>query len=88
MLLAEPGRTATRLAAILGRPVDEFDEHVLEAGVVVVGVLPDERDHLPIAVGGLSVLTTGLVHHAEAVVAVVDRPSRLKVIDHDGQTRP
>ena len=25
-----------------------------------------------IAVGGLSVLTTGLVHHAEAVVAVVD----------------
>jgi hypothetical protein len=53
-------------------PVDEFDEHVLEAGVVVVGVLPDERDHLPIAVGGLSVLATGLVHHAEAVVAVVD----------------
>ena len=53
-------------------PVDEFDEHVLEAGVVVVGVLPDERDHLPIAVAGLSVLTTGLVHHAEAVVAVVD----------------
>ena len=30
-------------------PVDEFDEHVLEAGVVVDGVLPDERDHLPIA---------------------------------------
>ena len=53
-------------------PADEFDEHVLEAGVVVVGVLPDERDHLPIAVGGLSVLTTGLMHHAEAVVAVVD----------------
>src|SRR5208283_1310186 len=35
-------------------------------------MLPDERDHLPIAVGGLSVFTTGLVHHAEAVVAVVD----------------
>ena len=35
-------------------------------------MLPDERDHLPIAVGGLSVLATGLMHHAEAVVAVVD----------------
>ena len=34
-------------------PVDEFDEHLLETGVVDVGVLPDERDHLPIAVGGL-----------------------------------
>ena len=53
-------------------PIHEFDEHVLEAGVVVVGALPDERDHLPIAVGGLSVLATGLMHHAEAVVAVVD----------------
>jgi hypothetical protein len=30
------------------------------------------HDHLPIAVGGLSVLTAGLMHHAEAVVAVVD----------------
>src|SRR5579864_1117248 len=51
--------------------IDEFDEHVLEAGVVVVGVLPDERDHPPIAVGRLAVLATGLVHHAEAIVAVV-----------------
>ncbi len=53
-------------------PIRELDEHVLEVGVVVVGMLPDERDHLPVAVGGLSVFTTGLVHHAEAVVAVVN----------------
>ena len=53
-------------------PIHELDEHVLEAGVVVVGMLPDERDYLSIAVSGLSVLTTSLVHHAKAVVAVVD----------------
>src|SRR5712671_3488886 len=33
--------------------IHELDEHVLEAGLVVVGVLPDERDHLAIAVGSL-----------------------------------
>src|ERR1700675_2863206 len=52
-------------------PIHELDKHVLEAGVVVVGVLPDERDHFPIAVGSLLVLATGLIDHAEAIVAVV-----------------
>ena len=32
---------------------------------------PDERDHLPIAVGSLAVFATGLVDHAEAIVAIV-----------------
>ena len=51
--------------------IHELDEHVLEAGLVVVGVLPDERDHLAIAVGSLTVVATGLIDHAEAIVAVV-----------------
>src|ERR1700688_2374889 len=52
-------------------PFDEFGEHVLEAGVVVGGMLPDEPYHLAIAVGSLAVFATGLVHHAEAIIAVV-----------------
>ncbi len=52
-------------------PIHELDEHVLEVGVVVVGMLPDERDHLPIALGSLPVLATGLVDHSEAIVAIV-----------------
>src|SRR5258708_23450225 len=51
--------------------IHELDEHILEAGLVVVGVLPDERDHLAIAVGSLTVVATGLIDHAEAIVAVV-----------------
>src|SRR5271157_293392 len=34
-------------------------------------MLPDERDHLPIALGSLAVLATGLVDHSEAIVAIV-----------------
>jgi hypothetical protein len=34
-------------------------------------MLPDELDHLAIAVGSLAVFATGLVHHAEAIIAVV-----------------
>jgi hypothetical protein len=34
-------------------------------------MLRDELDHLAIAVGSLAVFATGLVHHAEAIVAVV-----------------
>jgi hypothetical protein len=44
---------------------------LLEAGLVVVGVLPDECDHLPVTVGSLTVLATGLIDHAEAIVAIV-----------------
>jgi len=49
----------------------ELDEYVLEAGLVVVGVLLDERDHLSVAVGCLLVVATGLIDHAEAIVAIV-----------------
>src|SRR5271170_7136865 len=52
-------------------PIDELDERVLEAELIVVGVFPDERDHLPIAVGSLAVFAAGLVDHAEAIVAIV-----------------
>jgi hypothetical protein len=49
----------------------ELDEHFLEARLVVVGVLPDECDHPPVTVGSLTVLATGLIDHAEAIVAIV-----------------
>src|SRR5271167_5015660 len=51
--------------------IHELDEHFLEAGLVVVGVLPDECDHLSVTVGSLTVLATGLIDHAEAIVAIV-----------------
>src|SRR5580658_1293642 len=51
--------------------IHELDEHFLEAGLVVVGVFPDECDHLPVTVGSLTVLATGLIDHAEAIVAIV-----------------
>jgi hypothetical protein len=38
-------------------------------GVVVVGMLADEVDHLAIAVGGLSGVAARLVHHSEVVPA-------------------
>jgi hypothetical protein len=47
--------------------IHELDEHFLEA----VGVFPDECDHLPVTVGSLTVLATGLIDHAEASVAIV-----------------
>src|SRR6202158_3403168 len=34
-------------------------------------MLADELDHLAIAVGSLAVFATGLVHHAESIIAVV-----------------
>src|SRR5271155_4812156 len=51
--------------------IHELDEHFLEAGLVVVGVVPDECDHLAVTVGSLTVLATGLIDHAEAIVAIV-----------------
>src|SRR5487761_1165472 len=51
--------------------IHELDEYVLEAGLVVVGVLLDERNHLSVAVGGLLLVATGLIDHAEAIVAIV-----------------
>src|ERR1035438_9230876 len=51
--------------------IHELDEHFLEAGLVVVGVLPDECDHLSVTVGSVTVLATGLIDHAEAIVAIV-----------------
>src|ERR1700674_1167836 len=53
--------------------IHELDEYVLEAGLVVVGVLLDERDHLSVAVGRLLLVATGLIDHAEAIVAIVHR---------------
>jgi hypothetical protein len=40
--------------------IHELDEFVLETGLVVVGVLVDERDHLSVAVAGLLLVATGL----------------------------
>ena len=51
--------------------VDELGELLGHGGIVVVGMLADEVDHLAIAVGGLSAVTARLVHHSEAVPAVV-----------------
>src|SRR5258708_4092435 len=54
-----------------GEGIHGRGEHVLEGGLGGVRVLPDERDHLAIAVGSLTVVATGLRDHAEASVAVV-----------------
>src|SRR5262245_41186011 len=51
-------------------PVDQFGKFGLEALVVVVRTLAHDVAHLPIAVGGLSILPTVLVHDAETVPAV------------------
>ena len=51
-------------------PVDEFGKFGFEALVVVVGTLTHDVAHFAIAVGGVSVLPTVLVHDAETVPAV------------------
>src|ERR1700722_3618900 len=51
--------------------IHELDEYFLEAGLVVVGVLPDECDHLAVTVGSLPAVAARLVHHSEAIPAVV-----------------
>jgi hypothetical protein len=51
--------------------IDELDEHFLEAGLVVVGVVPDECDHLAVTVGSLPGVAARLVHHSESIPAVV-----------------
>ena len=47
---------------------DELNECVFEGVVVVVA---NEGDDLAVVVGGLPVLASGFVHHAETVVAVM-----------------
>src|ERR1700733_11809514 len=42
-----------------------------DGGIVVVGMLADEVDHLAIAIGRLSAVTARLVHYSEAIPAVV-----------------
>jgi hypothetical protein len=51
--------------------VDEPHELFSDGGVVVVGMLADEVDHFAIAVGGLSGVAARLMHHSEAVPAVM-----------------
>src|SRR6202045_1745443 len=51
--------------------IHELDEHFLEAGLVVVGVVPDECDHLAVTVGSLPAVAARVVHHSEAIPAVV-----------------
>jgi hypothetical protein len=51
--------------------IHELDEHFLEAVLVVVGVVPDECDHLAVTVGSLPAVAARLVHHSEAIPAVV-----------------
>jgi hypothetical protein len=62
--------------------VDQRGKFGLEALVVVVGTLAHDVAHFPIAIGGLAVLTAGLVHDAEAVPAV-----RLMRISNDQVAR-
>ena len=51
--------------------VDEALEGVLEPRLVVFRVLPNQGDDFSVAVRRLSVVTPGLVDHAEAVIAIV-----------------
>jgi hypothetical protein len=41
------------------------------AGVVTIGMVVDEVDHLAIAIGCLSAVAARLVHHSQAVSSVV-----------------
>jgi hypothetical protein len=41
-------------------------------GIVVVGVVADDRDGAAVVVGGLAMIAAGFADHAEAVVAVMD----------------
>jgi uncharacterized protein with PhoU and TrkA domain len=50
---------------------DQLGELFDHAGIVIVGMLADEVDHLAIAVGRLSAVAARLVDHSEAVPAVV-----------------
>ena len=51
--------------------VNELAEDGLEAGIVVLRVSANEVDDFAIAVRGLSVISSDLVDHAEAIPAVV-----------------
>jgi len=53
-------------------PVDELLEHVLEPGIVVLGMVTDDVDGAAVVVGGLAMIAAGFADHAEAVVAVMD----------------
>jgi hypothetical protein len=58
-------------------------EDGFEAGFVVVGVVANELDDFSVAVGGLAIVTSGLVDHAEAIPAVVDIGEALEQIAGD-----
>ena len=62
---------AIRLCGWRVEAIHELDEHFLEAGLVVVGVVPDECDHLAVTVGSLPAVAARLVHHSEAIPAVM-----------------
>ena len=51
--------------------VDELVEDGFEAGIVVVRVGSNDVDDFAVAVGRLSMISSGLVDHAEAIPAVV-----------------
>jgi hypothetical protein len=52
-------------------PFNELGELLDHAGVVAVGTLANEVDHLAIAVGRVAAVAARLVHHAEPVPAIV-----------------
>jgi hypothetical protein len=52
--------------------IDQLGEVFDHGGVVVVGMVADEVNHLTIAVGRLSAVAARLVHHSEAVPAIMD----------------
>ena len=51
---------------------DEFLEHGIEAVVVLVGVRANEVDDFSVAIGGLLIVASGLVDHAEAIPAIMN----------------
>ena len=62
---------AIRRGAAAGEAVDELVEDGFEAGIVVVQVGSNDVDDFAVAVGRLSMISSGLVDHAEAIPAVV-----------------
>ncbi len=71
IVIAGPSSIVTSSGGRRVEFVDELDEFVLEGRLVVVRVLANEGDDFAMAVGSLSVLTSGLGDHPEAIPPVM-----------------
>src|SRR5215813_11373052 len=64
--------------------IDELDEHVSELRVVHLGLGADDFDRFAVAVRRLLVFAPGLMHHSEAIPAVMHVGKAFKEISSEG----